>query len=138
MDYPEEFQKSVEDLLTNWEGGYVNDPDDPGGETMFGISRRSYPHLDIFNLTRDDAIGIYYRDFWQKYRLDDKVADPELRAKVFNMGVLMGMIVALALAANCADVNAYRAVCAAHFQSIVIRHPTEQKFLKGWIRRARA
>ena len=23
--------------------GYVNDPDDPGGETHFGITKRSYP-----------------------------------------------------------------------------------------------
>ena len=29
------------------EGGYVNDKDDPGGETMMGISKRAYPNLDI-------------------------------------------------------------------------------------------
>ena len=46
------------------EGGYVNDPLDPGGETNWGISKRSYPDVDIKNLTRDGAIGIYRRDFW--------------------------------------------------------------------------
>lgn len=42
----------------------MNDPTDPGGETKFGISKRSYPHLDIKNLTREDAKKIYLNDFW--------------------------------------------------------------------------
>ena len=33
------------------EGGLVNDPQDPGGVTKFGISQRSYPALDIRELT---------------------------------------------------------------------------------------
>lgn len=52
------------DRLIGHEGGYVNDPTDPGGETNWGISKRSYPLLDIRNLTREDAKLIYYRDFW--------------------------------------------------------------------------
>lgn len=48
------------------EGGYVNDPKDPGGETKYGISKRQYPHLNIKNLTVDDATEIYYRDYWAK------------------------------------------------------------------------
>ena len=48
------------------EGGYVNNPRDPGGETKWGISKRSYPHLDIKSLTREDAYLIYKRDFWEK------------------------------------------------------------------------
>ena len=47
------------------EGGYVNNPADPGGETNWGISKRSYPNVDIKNLTRDQAIDIYHRDFWE-------------------------------------------------------------------------
>ena len=39
------------------EGDYVNDPSDPGGETKFGIAKRSYPHVDIRNLTRDGCSG---------------------------------------------------------------------------------
>lgn len=46
------------------EGNYSNDPADPGGETKFGISKRSYPHLNIKDLTREEAIEIYYKDFW--------------------------------------------------------------------------
>lgn len=53
------------DRLLDHEGGYVNDPDDPGGETKFGISKRSYPQLNIAMLTRESAIHIYKRDFWE-------------------------------------------------------------------------
>lgn len=50
-------------LLGN-EGGYVNNPNDPGGETNWGISKRSYPSLNIATMTRDQARDIYYHDFW--------------------------------------------------------------------------
>lgn len=53
------------------EGGYVNNPDDPGGETQWGISKRSYPHLDIEHLTREDAKAIYLRDFWNRIHADE-------------------------------------------------------------------
>jgi lysozyme family protein len=56
--------------LIGHEGGYVNDPRDPGGETKYGISKRSYPHLDIKNLTLADAKAIYLRDFWQRMQGD--------------------------------------------------------------------
>ena len=46
------------------EGGLVNDPQDPGGVTKFGISQRSYPALDIRALSLDDAKAIYQRDYW--------------------------------------------------------------------------
>ena len=59
------FDKCFTRLLGN-EGGYVNNPSDPGGETNWGISKRSYPALDIKNLTQDDAKEIYKRDFWDK------------------------------------------------------------------------
>ena len=48
------------------EGGYSNDPNDPGGETKFGISKRAYPGLDIANLTLERARGIYRHDYWDK------------------------------------------------------------------------
>lgn len=65
------------DRVMGHEGGYVNDPRDPGGETKWGISKRSYPLLDIPALTRDEARAIYRRDFWDRIngdRLPDGVA----------------------------------------------------------------
>lgn len=55
----------VDDNINNGaEGGYVNDPDDPGGETKYGISKRAYPHLDIKNLTKQEAHTLYLQDYW--------------------------------------------------------------------------
>jgi len=136
--YPDDFTKAVDDLIDNWEGGYVDDPKDPGGETKYGISRAQYPKLDIKDLTRDQAIDIYYRDYWLRYKLDEKISDPAIRAKCFNMGVLMGPLTALAIALSSKEIDDYRDRCKRHFELIVQNHPEEEKFLKGWLRRAAA
>jgi lysozyme family protein len=59
------FDTSIERILGH-EGKYVHNPVDPGGETNWGISKRSYPHLNIEALTREQAIEIYRTDFWAK------------------------------------------------------------------------
>lgn len=58
------------ELLIEIEGGYVNDPRDPGGETKYGISKRSYPLLEIKDLTKEQAFEIYKIDFWDKWKVD--------------------------------------------------------------------
>lgn len=60
----ENWQRCI-DFVLGWEGGYVNDPDDPGGETKWGISKRAHPELDIYNLTREQAIEIYRVEYWK-------------------------------------------------------------------------
>jgi lysozyme family protein len=59
------FQKAV-DIVIRLEGGdkLVSDPNDPGGLTKFGISKRAYPSTDIANLTRDQAEFLYKTDYW--------------------------------------------------------------------------
>jgi len=52
------------------EGGYVNDPNDPGGETNYGISKRSHPDEDIKNMTLARAIELYREHYWDFYGLD--------------------------------------------------------------------
>jgi len=64
------FDAFIDRVLTH-EGGYVNDPRDPGGETKFGISKRSFPMLDIKGLTRDDAKALYRVNFWELVRGDE-------------------------------------------------------------------
>jgi lysozyme family protein len=84
QSYPPAFLDAVAAVL-HIEGGYVCNPADPGGETKFGISKRSYPNVDIKNLTPEAATAIYFADFWQKFALSD--LPPEIAAKVFNVGV---------------------------------------------------
>ena len=70
------------------EGGYVNDKDDPGGETMMGISKRAYPNLDIKGLTEDDVKEIYHKDYWLKGKVDKLPV--KLRLPYFDMVGNMG------------------------------------------------
>lgn len=64
------FDTAVKIILKH-EGGYVNHPSDPGGETNFGISKRAYPDVDIANLTEEGAAEIYRRDYWDRIKGDD-------------------------------------------------------------------
>lgn len=81
------FNKAVDIILLH-EGGYSKDPSDPGGETNFGISKRSYPDVDMKTITRQDAIVIYRRDYWDKCRIDEL---PEsLRLITFDCAVNQG------------------------------------------------
>lgn len=64
------FAKALEVVLHH-EGGYVNHPDDPGGETIFGISRRSHPEVWAKGRpTLEDAKRIYHRDYWLPIKAD--------------------------------------------------------------------
>jgi|SRR6185312_13743402 len=60
----------VFDRVIGHEEGYVNNPRDPGGETKWGISKRSYPKLNIAKLSREDAKKIYKKDFWNVIKGD--------------------------------------------------------------------
>ena len=53
------------DFTVGVEGGYGNDPDDPGGETNWGISKRAHPNVDIKNLTKEEAKEIYWEEYWK-------------------------------------------------------------------------
>jgi len=70
------------------EGGYVNNPTDNGGETNFGIAKRWYPHLDIKNLTREQAADIYYWDYWCKNKCH--LMPPAIATMVFDTAVNQG------------------------------------------------
>ena len=57
------------------EGGYVNNPKDPGGETHWGITKqtaREYGYKgEMCQLTREQAIGIYKKAFWERYQCEN-------------------------------------------------------------------
>lgn len=80
------------DRLIGHEGGYVNHPNDPGGETKYGISKRSYPSVDIKNLTIDGAKEIYRRDFWDAI---GEEAHPAIKFQVFDFAVNSGRSTAI-------------------------------------------
>lgn len=146
-----------------WEGGYVNDPADSGGETKFGISKKSYPGLDIRSLTVDEAYAIYLRDYWDKVG-GDKLPHP-LGLAVFDYAVNSGVRTASAALQRAIGAtpdgrvgpgtkNALRLALERQWPNgpeelalrvmddrieklcaIVKARPSQAKFLLGWMRR---
>jgi lysozyme family protein len=87
MSPAEVFAMAVEDLMDKRiEGGYVFHPKDPGGETKYGISKRSYPNVDIKNLTKGQAMDIYRRDFWEDWMAIQPLLAPQLLSSSANSG----------------------------------------------------
>lgn len=97
MNFDEAFNR-----LIDHEGGYVNNPKDPGGETKFGISKRSYPLVDIKNLTRNGARAIYLTDFWCRGKMDE--FDGAIAFQVFDAAVNHGIETAIRLMQKAAGV----------------------------------
>ena len=95
------FDAAFDRLISN-EGGYVNNSADPGGETKFGISKRSYPTVDIKNLTREQAKAIYLRDFWLRGEMSQY--DGAIAFQVFDAAVNHGIETAIRLLQRAAGV----------------------------------
>ena len=85
------FDKAFE-IIIGHEGGYINDHRDPGGETKYGISKRAYPAVDIYNLTLDHAKLIYKRDYWDA--VDAESIPGVARLMVFDCAVNCGVTTA--------------------------------------------
>lgn len=116
------------------EGGYVNDPDDVGGETKFGISKNAYPKLDIANLTEAEAARIYKRDYWDRINADKLPAN--IREMAFDAAVNQGVAwTRKALQDSGNDPQRFLQLRAQRYQDIVARNPSQEKFLQGWLNR---
>ena len=157
MNHRERFDRFISVILKH-EGGWVNDPDDRGGETKYGITRYRYPELDIKNLTIGQATDIYYRDFYQRMKLF-YIKNDALAIHVFDMGVNAGRTRAVELlqsllkgcevdgilgpstgqGISLADtttnlVEAYKAKRVEYYYKVSLRG-NNSKFLKGWVNR---
>ena len=85
-----EFKQALP-LVLKHEGGLVDNPDDRGGITKYGISLRAYPHLGrsgIRNLTKEQAGEYYKTDYWLACNCDD--LPTYIRYIVFDCAVNQG------------------------------------------------
>lgn len=127
------------------DGGYTNDPQDPGGETKWGISKRAHKDLDIKNLMLDTAFTIYkqdYYDIYKQFKNDPLTLDDEpvsFAVSIFDSGV------------NCGVNRTYSWYLASkkekdptakllslrldRYNQLVTDNPTLKKYYKGWINR---
>jgi lysozyme family protein len=150
--------------VIEFEGGEVNDPDDHGGHTRFGLTfevfleeRPGSTVADFQKLTRDDVIDI----LTERYALKPgfaRIADPELRLAVIDYGIhshhrtstkalqrsvgihvdgLFGPQTEDAVNRAPADVTRRRLLAERlkHFTRIFKADPSQRKYAGGWITR---
>jgi lysozyme family protein len=149
------FDKCIDVILKN-EGGYVNHPNDPGGETNFGITKRNYPMLDIKNLTRERAKQLYYRDYWLGLNLYG-IKNEELVLQIFDFAVNAGQSVAVKRIQRIVKVEAdgligpitrgkindfsgdiielYKEARRNYYKALVRQNKSYGVFLQGWLNR---
>ena len=150
------FDEIIEVVLEH-EGGYVNDPKDPGGETNFGIAKRSNPDVDIKNLTKAEASLIYKTKYWDKNKVES--LPEELWHIYFDCCVNMGKSRAVKILQQAAngkgaglkvdgglgpmtigalkgvELERVRAYRIKYYADLVTRKPDLEKFYFGWFRR---
>ena len=152
------FNDIIEKVLEH-EGGYVDDSDDLGGETNFGITKRFYPDVDIKNLTKEEAKDIYYQDYWLKNKVNKM--PPELKYIYFDMCINMGKRTAVKILQRASnnknskdievdgglgtntfeaiqdlEVERVRAYRVKYYVDLVNKKPEQEKFYFGWFRRS--
>ena len=160
--FSDKFEKAVDYVIKN-EGGYVFDKDDLGGETKFGISKRSYPALNIKDLTLENAKKIYFCDYWHKGRFEE-IPDDALATQVFDLSVNLGIrpaVIVLQRALRSVGIRvqedgligsetlsavkkseprcllaAIKSEAAGYYRMLAQYKPGQEKFLKGWLNRA--
>lgn len=125
------------EFIFKWEGGYVNDPKDPGGETNFGISKRAHPNVDIKNLTKEQAKEIYKVDYWDRITKDSDTI--LIKAMLMNAAVNQGLnranVYRMLYASYGNAELAIDAAVRARYFDIIANNSSLAKFLKGWFNR---
>lgn len=135
-----DFEQAVAMVLKH-EGGFVDDPDDKGGMTNFGITEYTYKdyfkgpmpsHQQMMDLTIDEAKKIYKQYYWDPFDFDFEL-DQKYATIVLNMAVLRGVSAIKQILPN----NALNVVLNSQiaFINIVKRDSSQIKFLLGWINR---
>lgn len=128
------------------DGGYTNDPDDPGGETKWGISKRAHPNVDIPNLTIDEAVAIYQQHYWDVYTTNkftpvnlDKDVDIATAAVIVDAGVNCGPARAIKWWDKAKDhknpIKVMIELREAYYFDLVTMKPDLAKYSKGWSNR---
>jgi lysozyme family protein len=145
------------------EGGYVDNPNDPGGATKYGVTQRdidgvrsAFPDFpaDVKDLTMDQATRYYLHTYVKPHV--SEIQDQALTDKLFDMGVLFGIGTAVNIlervlnlpvdgifgtndlvATNEAEpsslLSAFKTGLVSHAIGVANARPSERIFLHGWI-----
>lgn len=150
-----DFKLAVAKTLTH-EGGFVNNPNDSGGPTKYGITQVDMPGVDIADITTEQAETYYSEHYWKPFY--SEILSQLVGEKLFDMGVLFGVGTAAGLLqlslgipvdhsfgpdtlnhVNQADeaslLKTYKANLVTHTFNIATANPKDRVFLVGWANR---
>lgn len=159
------FGPAVE-LVFRHEGGFVNNPSDPGGATKYGITlavlaewrKKPCTADDVLKMPDTEAKDIYKAKYWNAVQ-GDSIQNQNIANWCFDMAVLRGVdgacktmqaalgvaqdgavgsktILALNQANAAMFLNVFRSLCVKKFVVIAQARPASLQFLPGWVRRA--
>jgi lysozyme family protein len=156
------------DFVLRWEGGFVDDRDDPGGRTNQGVTQKTYDawrfrhgldSRDVKLIEPGEVAAIYEADYWIPSRCDllsrpldlaqfDTAVNMGVRRSVRILQTVLGCVVdgsfgpkTRTAAAACdmgTTVAAYCQLREKVYRILVERNPKLRKFLKGWLNRLNA
>ena len=153
------FDEIIEVVLEH-EGGYVNDPKDPGGETNYGIAKRSHPDVDIKNLTKEGAKEIYKEVYWDNNKVESlpedlwhiyfdmcvnqgksravRIIQRAVNGKGGSLDVDggLGPMTIAAIGKSRVELDRVRAYRVKYYADLVTKKPDLERFYFGWFKRA--
>jgi lysozyme family protein len=155
-------------FILRWEGGFVDDPDDPGGRTNKGITQKTYNRwrqrqglgqADVLHIDPKEVDQIYVEGYWVPPHCPELAQHLDLIQfdTAVNMGVRRAVMILqeglgckadgqfgpiTAKAAHHCDPDAvmkvYCDIREGFYRRLVERKPRLKKFLRGWLNRLNA
>ncbi len=138
------FKKAMVRMF-NREKEYNNSKYDLGGETNLGITigtlndykrkHQDFENVDIKNITKDQAMRIYYDEYWKKSGAD-KIKDKDLAYVHFDATVNHGLGNSRRfLKESGGDFDKYIEIRKKYYNDIVKNKPEQERHIRGWLNR---
>lgn len=133
-------------FVLKWEGGYVNNKDDKGGATNYGITQNTYnnwlkaqklPAKDVKFISKDEVEKIYYKNYWLKANCDKM--SPKFALLAFDTAVNMGLgrVKEFLAAAQYKYPEKFIFAREAKYKEFA-KYGNQKIFLQGWLNRLSA
>lgn len=129
------FQRAVRFAIRE-EGGYSIDPLNPRSESKYGISRRTFPKIDVKVLTKNQAIDIYKQVYWERIKGD--CLPPKLAVTLFDTAVHLGVKKAVKMLHKLLAIAEHRKVDANTVKEIYKAiERTDEETVSDWVLHSR-
>ncbi len=135
--------KTALQFVLKWEGGYVNNKNDKGGATNYGITQKTYnnwlcargcAYKDVRYITEKEVEQIYYQNYWLKAGCDKM--SPKFALLAFDTAVNMGVsrVKQFMKAAQWKYPEKFIAARRAKYEEFA-QYGSQKIFLQGWLNR---